>query len=373
MIAAGWRMDDQGHRFRIGLPFGDHPSGGPVNAARRTSFWDRVVDFGRGVVSWVGDLTGFDNGGFNLSSVGLNRQNGEAVRQTVEAVGPAQATIVVTATRPARQAWNDFWIGWNTVPTAPRREATLSATPAYIPVWSEGAYRSNWANNTIAQGQALLGQRSVFNSEATNFGITARAWAYGAQGGIERMAVALAPVDATFGRGIEAVHPYMSRYQASEGLANAASVMTMNPEALAAGLGPRARALAQTGARSVLNPGTIEGWDAAELAYDSIRASSTDVAAIARNSGISESRIARIKDHIFFKEHQLDTGLRRFDADPDIVNAWSRLEVGDHVSSDVSLLRHEIFESRFESLYRTNYRTAHEAAIRSGRTWQPGD
>jgi hypothetical protein len=53
MIAAGWRMDDQGHRYRIGLPFGDHQSGGPVNAARRTSFWDRVVDFGRGVVSWV--------------------------------------------------------------------------------------------------------------------------------------------------------------------------------------------------------------------------------------------------------------------------------------------------------------------------------
>jgi hypothetical protein len=127
----------------------------------------------------------------------------------------------------------------------------------------------------------------------------------------------------------------------------------------------------QTGARQVLNPNTVKGWDEAEAAYNAIRANSTDVSAIANNSGMSEASIARIKDHVFFNDHQLNSGLRRFDADPDIVNAWDRLTTGDWVKSDLRLLQHERFESKFEAIYKTDYRTAHDAAIRSGRTWTP--
>lgn len=125
----------------------------------------------------------------------------------------------------------------------------------------------------------------------------------------------------------------------------------------------------QTGARQVLDPQSLRGWDRAEAAYVTIRESTTDVAAISRSTGLPESQVSRIKDHLFYKEHQLDAGLARFDADPGIVNAWSRLERGDHVASDLDLLRHEIFESRFEGIFGTNYRTAHDATIRSGRTW----
>lgn len=129
--------------------------------------------------------------------------------------------------------------------------------------------------------------------------------------------------------------------------------------------------LKQTGARQLLNPNSLRSWDLADDAYASIRSNSADVAKVAENTGWSESRVARIKEHVFFNEHQLDSGFRRFDADPDIVNAWSRLTTGDHVAGDINLLRHEIFESKFEGIFKTDYRTAHEAALRAGRTWTP--
>ncbi len=74
---------------------------------------------------------------------------------------------------------------------------------------------------------------------------------------------------------------------------------------------------------------------------------------------------------MFYREHQLDDGVRHFDPDPDIADAWGRLRRGEHIDEDLRLLEHEYFESRFEGIFRTNYRTAHDAANRSGRTWAP--
>jgi hypothetical protein len=108
-------------------------------------------------------------------------------------------------------------------------------------------------------------------------------------------------------------------------------------------------------------------FEAAVQAYEMIRQTQDDVAAIARHVGIPEYRIARIKDHLFHRLHQLDDGVRRFDADPLIVNAWQRLRKGTQTSRDVQLLEHELFESRFEGIFKTNYRVAHEATNRSGR------
>lgn len=84
----------------------------------------------------------------------------------------------------------------------------------------------------------------------------------------------------------------------------------------------------QTGARQILNPNTLKGWELAEDSYAEIRANSSDIAEIAGNTGWSEARVSRIKDHVFSNEHQLDSGFRRFDADPDIVNSWNRLTKG---------------------------------------------
>ncbi len=118
-----------------------------------------------------------------------------------------------------------------------------------------------------------------------------------------------------------------------------------------------------TGAREL----SSYDFDGAEKVYNQIRATETDVANIAKNTGISESKIARIKDHLFNQKHILDDGLRIFDADPEIANAWNRLEKGNFTGKDLQLLEHDYFESRFEKLFRTNYRTSHDAANRSGR------
>ena len=108
-------------------------------------------------------------------------------------------------------------------------------------------------------------------------------------------------------------------------------------------------------------------FDAAAHAYEVIRQAHDDVAAIARHTGMRESWIARIKGHLFDRTHRLDDGVRRFDADPLIVNAWQRLLEGRHTPKDVQLLEHEIFEAKFEGIFKTDYRTAHEVTNRSGR------
>ena len=108
----------------------------------------------------------------------------------------------------------------------------------------------------------------------------------------------------------------------------------------------------------------------APAAYEAIR-NADDVGDIARNTGWPEVRVRRIKDHDFNREHQLEDGMRRFDPDPDIADAWYRMYRGEHSMEDIRLLAHEYFEARFEGIYRTDYRTAHEATIRSGRTWEP--
>src|SRR5438046_269549 len=44
----------------------------------------------------------------------------------------------------------------------------------------------------------------------------------------------------------------------------------------------------------------------ADAAYDAIRASTTDIDAIAKNSGLPQSYIRRVKNHVFHEEHLLD-------------------------------------------------------------------
>ena len=116
-----------------------------------------------------------------------------------------------------------------------------------------------------------------------------------------------------------------------------------------------------------LAPNDVEAWDQAERYYDEVRECSGDVKIIAQNTPYSEREINIIKAHLFYNTHILDEGPARFDADPLIANAWSRLGKGEYLAKDLQLLDHELFEARFESFFRTDYRTAHEAANRSGR------
>ena len=95
------------------------------------------------------------------------------------------------------------------------------------------------------------------------------------------------------------------------------------------------------------------------MEYENIRIDTTDISKIAQNTGMPEWKISRIKDHVFSNEHILDAGVKRFDADPEIADAWYRLTNGTYNQNDIDLLNHEYFESKFESFYKTDYRTAH--------------
>jgi hypothetical protein len=152
-------------------------------------------------------------------------------------------------------------------------------------------------------------------------------------------------------------------------------VDTSGDAAKAASLTPDAGEVAsplETGARRVIrNPQTGEAFPKAEAIYDTIRANPSDVSAIADNTGIPRADIAQIKDHLFFKDHLLDSGPARFDADPQIANAWSRLSEGDFVQSDLDLLNHELYESNFEMTHGADYRTAHTATLEAGYPWEP--
>lgn len=115
----------------------------------------------------------------------------------------------------------------------------------------------------------------------------------------------------------------------------------------------------------------INRWEVYALqSYHKIR-ETDDIMLIAKNTGFSPNKIKIIKEHIFFKQHQLDDSIRLFDPDPDLADAWFRLQKGDYKTEDIRLLEHEYFESRFEGIFKTDYRTAHNATIKSGRTWNP--
>ena len=105
------------------------------------------------------------------------------------------------------------------------------------------------------------------------------------------------------------------------------------------------------------------------MEYENIRIDTTDISKIAQNTGMPEWKISRIKDHVFSNEHILDAGVKRFDADPEIADAWYRLTNGTYNQNDIDLLNHEYFESKFESFYKTDYRTAHNKTEESGRIW----
>ncbi|PES87053.1 hypothetical protein CN491_26695 [Bacillus cereus] len=78
----------------------------------------------------------------------------------------------------------------------------------------------------------------------------------------------------------------------------------------------------------------------------------------------------RAKEHVFLKEHHLVTRYGRFNPDYPIAQGWKRLESGNFLKEDMDLLRHEIFESRFEGIFKTDYKTAHNATVKSGRPWE---
>lgn len=108
-----------------------------------------------------------------------------------------------------------------------------------------------------------------------------------------------------------------------------------------------------TGA-SIYDTATVDDYykfekEAAEI-YNKIRFSSnSDVLKISQNTNMPLYKIERIKNHVFKNEHLLDNGIiGLFDPDMDMAIAWKRLQTSKFKQSDIDLLNHEYFESKFE-------------------------
>lgn len=127
----------------------------------------------------------------------------------------------------------------------------------------------------------------------------------------------------------------------------------------------------QTGGREIDFNEYVLKLEKVDKIYDEIRHSTDDISLISKNTGFPEWKIDRIKNHVFNNEHVLDAGIKKFDADVDIADAWKRLKEGNYNQNDLDLLNHEYFESKFEKIFDTDYRTAHDKTIESGRVWDP--
>jgi len=127
---------------------------------------------------------------------------------------------------------------------------------------------------------------------------------------------------------------------------------------------------AETGGRNIFPERFFEEEAIAEEMHEKFRDLGTeDVNAIAKNTGFSVARMQRIKDHVFNNSHIKDHEVGRFDPDYELAQLWERLTDGRQVDSDIQLLHHEIFETKFEGIFQTNYRTAHDKIIEFGRPW----
>lgn len=87
-----------------------------------------------------------------------------------------------------------------------------------------------------------------------------------------------------------------------------------------------------------------------------------DSAIIAKNTGFSREEIQQVRSHVFFKKHDLERGYERLAPDYDMAVAWKRLQDGNYLPRDITLLNHELLESNYESAYNISQAEAHNMA-----------
>ncbi len=117
------------------------------------------------------------------------------------------------------------------------------------------------------------------------------------------------------------------------------------------------------GLSGALNPNSERAMQHAERYYAEVRKMTTDCKKIAQTTGWKESSITQIKDHLFYKKHDLG-GLEAeyFDADYDIAVSWQNLIDGRIETKDLVLLKHEYLELTIMKSKNLPYAEAHKIA-----------
>lgn len=122
---------------------------------------------------------------------------------------------------------------------------------------------------------------------------------------------------------------------------------------------------------AITDPFSDEAMTHAQIYYETIRKSKTDVEKIAENTGYKKSAILLIKNYLFNDEHELSTGYHKFDPDFYIAESWQRLAFDkDHIKEhDLMLLKHELHEI---GLITNGYsqQEAHDLTNNSGLNYQ---
>lgn len=102
-----------------------------------------------------------------------------------------------------------------------------------------------------------------------------------------------------------------------------------------------------------LNPLCDKAIRHSDIAYESIRKSTTDIHYISRNTNFSYEQVSLIKSHIFFSRHILKSGrVARFDPSYEMAESWRRLsnKSGKGIQQhDVLMLYHELLEIQYIS------------------------
>ena len=94
-----------------------------------------------------------------------------------------------------------------------------------------------------------------------------------------------------------------------------------------------------------LDPNSKRASKHAEQYYESVRKMKTDYKKVAKNTGYLEHLIKRIKNYTFIDEHQLLSGVKRFDSDYHMSQSWQRLINGKNIQKhDLLMLEHEMYE-----------------------------
>jgi len=109
--------------------------------------------------------------------------------------------------------------------------------------------------------------------------------------------------------------------------------------------------MAETNSEDIFGGGALDPNSAAaekhsETYYEAVRKMTTDVGKIAKNTGFDEQEIKRVKEHVFYKVHDLgDAGKRRFYSSYNMAQSWQRMIDGREIKAhDIVLLKHELME-----------------------------
>ena len=94
-----------------------------------------------------------------------------------------------------------------------------------------------------------------------------------------------------------------------------------------------------------LNPDSEEAEEKSIKAYENIRKYNGDIERIAKHTNYDVETIKKIKNYVFYEEHNLENGIKYFAPDYMMSESWNRLTTGQNIQPhDLILLKHELYE-----------------------------